>query len=148
MENYQPTSILLIEDNPDHADLTRRTLKNGGMLNELIWVKDGEEALEYLGQSGRHGAARGPRPGLILLDIKLPKIDGPDVLRRIKSDERLRAIPVVMLTTSAAADDVKRCYAIGVNSFITKPVNFTDFMEKINAVKLYWLLTNRLPQPE
>lgn len=145
MESYEPATILLVEDNPDHADLTRRALKNGNMINEVFWAKDGEEALEYLQQRGRHAATQAPRPALILLDIKLPKVDGPEVLRRIKSDERLRTIPVVMLTTSAADDDVKACYTIGANSFVTKPVSFVDFMEKVKTVKLYWLLTNQLP---
>jgi len=145
MESYEPATILLVEDNPDHADLTRRALKNGNMINEVFWAKDGQEALEYLQQDGRHAATRAPRPALILLDIKLPKVDGPEVLRRIKSDERLRTIPVVMLTTSAADDDVKACYTMGANSFVTKPVSFADFMDKIKTVKLYWLLTNQLP---
>jgi CheY-like chemotaxis protein len=138
-------TILLVEDNPDHATLTMRALSRGNLLNDVVWVKDGAEALDFLYQRGAYAEPRAPRPGLILLDIKLPKVDGHGVLRQIKGDEALRTIPVVMLTTSAEANDVNGSYGAGANSFITKPVSFSDFMEKINAVKLYWILTNVPP---
>lgn len=143
MKPVEAVTILLLEDNPDHAELTMRALKGGGVLDDVIWVKDGAEALDFLERRGRHSAA--PRPGLILLDIRLPKVDGREVLRHIKADESLRTIPVVMLTTSAQSDDVNGCYAAGVNSFIIKPVSFRDFVEKIERVKLYWIHTNEPP---
>jgi CheY-like chemotaxis protein len=140
-------NILLVEDNPDHAELTIRALKDGNMLNEIIWVKDGEEALDFLYRRGRYSdETQGIRPGLILLDIKLPKIDGHEVLRRIKTDEQLRSIPVVMLTTSEREDEVTQSYRAGANSFVSKPVRFTEFAAKVKSVKLYWVLTNLLPE--
>jgi CheY-like chemotaxis protein len=146
MNAIEPVTILLVEDNPDHAALTLRALRKGNMLNEIAWTRDGAEALDYLFRRGKYAPpAVVPRPGLILLDIKLPKVDGHAVLRQIKGDEALRTIPVVMLTTSAQLEDVNGSYGAGANSFITKPVSFTEFMEKIATVKLYWVLTNVLP---
>jgi two-component system, response regulator len=148
MVRHKAVSILLVEDNPDHAHLTIRALRDGDLLNDIHWVKDGAEALDYLYRRGRYAdPATAPRPGLILLDIKLPKQDGHDVLRRIKSDEELRVIPVVMLTTSTRDDEVSAAYQTGANSFVAKPVNFTEFMEKVRTVKLYWILTNVLTDP-
>jgi CheY-like chemotaxis protein len=140
-------SILLVEDNQDHAELTLKALENGDRTNRVFWVKDGEDALDFLERRGRwNDASAAPRPGLILLDINLPKVGGHEVLRRIKADERLRAIPVVMLTTSDRDDEVAATYRAGVNSFVTKPVKFSDFVERIKTLKLYWFLTNRLPE--
>jgi CheY-like chemotaxis protein len=147
MERVCAVNILLVEDNEDHAELTRRALKGGNVINGVFWVKDGEEALEFLYQRGRYdGRERAPRPGLVLLDVKLPKVDGHAVLRQIKSDPALRTIPVVMLTTSCRSDDVSESYAAGANSFITKPVSFRDFAETIKTVGLYWALTNVPPE--
>ncbi|MBI4611309.1 MAG: response regulator [Candidatus Rokubacteria bacterium] len=147
MDRHRSITILLVEDNPDHAELTLRALQSGNLANEVFWVKDGEEALDFLNQRGRYGdGVRAPRPGLILLDIKLPKVDGTEVLRQIKRDERLRTIPVVMLTTSAREDEVNESYRAGANSFVTKPVRFAEFAEKVATVKLYWMLTNLLPE--
>jgi len=137
-------SILLVEDNQDHAELTLKALQNG---NRVIWVKDGEEALDFLQRRNRWAdETASPRPGLILLDINLPKVSGHEVLRRIKADDTLRSIPVVMLTTSDRDEEVATSYRAGVNSFVTKPVRFSDFVERIKAVKGYWVLTNRLPE--
>ena len=137
-------SILLVEDNQDHAELTLKALQNG---NQIFWVKDGEEALDFLHRKNRWaGTNAAPRPGLILLDINLPKVGGHEVLKRIKADETLRSIPVVMLTTSDRDEEVVASYRAGVNSFVTKPVRFSDFVERIKNVKGYWLLTNRLPE--
>ena len=148
MEGRRPTDILLIEDNADHAALTMRSLRDGNMLNEIFWVKDGEEAVDFLSHSGRYAApARAPRPGLILLDIRLPKLDGHEVLRHIKSDSALRAIPVIMLTTSERDDEITACYEAGVNSYVSKPVKFTDFVQTIKSLKLYWIMVNHLPDP-
>jgi CheY-like chemotaxis protein len=136
-------TILLVEDNPDHAELTLRALKDGNMLNEVFWVKDGAEALDFLEHRGPYtDSATAPRPGLILLDINLPKVDGHEVLRRIKADDTLRTIPVVMLTTSARDDEVCKCYTDGANSYMCKPVRFTEFMERVRTIKLYWLLAS------
>lgn len=146
MDRNRVMNILLVEDNPDHAELTLRALENGNLLNRVFWVKDGEEALDFLYRRRRYAEpAEAPRPGLILLDIKLPKVDGHEVLRQIKSDGTLRAIPVVMLTTSDRDEEVAQSYGAGANSFVTKPVRFADFVERVRAVKLYWVLTNRLP---
>jgi len=140
-------SILLVEDNQDHAELTLKALENGNLTHRIFWVKDGEEALDYLQRRGRWGAeAAAPRPGLILLDVNMPKVNGHEVLRHVKADERLRSIPVVMLTTSDRDEEVAASYRAGVNSFVTKPVKFSDFVERIKTVKLYWVLTNRLPE--
>ena len=148
MESGRAIDILLVEDNADHAALTMRALKDGNMLNEIFWVKDGQEAVDFLYGRGRYGnGSRAPRPGLILLDIRLPKLDGREVLRQIKSDAALRAIPVVMLTTSERDDEINACYAAGANSYVSKPVKFTDFVHTIKSVKLYWMMVNHLPDP-
>jgi CheY-like chemotaxis protein len=145
MDRNSVVNILLIEDNPDHAEMTLRALKNGTMIDEVFWVQDGAEALDFLYRRGRYAhPMSAPQPGLILLDIKLPKVDGHEVLRAIKNDENLRTIPVVMLTTSGRSDDVNRSYRTGANGFVTKPVNFRDFVETIKTVKRYWVLTNVL----
>jgi CheY-like chemotaxis protein len=139
-------NILLVEDNPDHAELTLKALKDGNVINEIAWVKDGEEALDFLFHRGRYAdATKAPRPGLILLDLRLPKVDGHEVLRRIKGDEDLRSIPVVMLTTSEREDEICQSYNAGANSFVSKPVRFADFVERVRSLKLYWVLTNLLP---
>lgn len=143
MEQPRPVAILLVEDNSDHAELTLRALRDGNVVNEVFWVKDGEEALDFLYRRGRWGnGTRAPKPGLVLLDIKLPKLDGHGVLRHIKGDPELRTIPVVMLTTSTREDEVAESYHAGANSFVSKPVQFVEFVEKVRTVKLYWVLTN------
>jgi CheY-like chemotaxis protein len=143
---HRGVKVLLVEDNPDHAELTLKALKDGNVLNEITWVKDGEEALDYLYHRGRYAdATKAPRPGLILLDLLLPKVDGHEVLRQIKGDEDLRSIPVVMLTTSEREDEIFKSYKAGANSFVSKPVRFADFVERVRSVKLYWVLTNLLP---
>jgi CheY-like chemotaxis protein len=131
-------SILLVEDNQDHAELTLKALGNGNARHRVFWVKDGEEALDFL-------MRKNPRPSLVLLDVNLPKVNGHEVLRRIKSDDTLRVIPVVMLTTSDCDADISASYHAGANSFVTKPVGFADYVECIKAVKMYWIQTNRLP---
>jgi CheY-like chemotaxis protein len=141
-------NVLLVEDNPDHAELTLKALKDGNLLNEIFWVKDGEEALDFLYRRGRYAdATAAPRPELVLLDIRLPKVDGHEVLRTIKSDPELRAVPVVMMTTSEREDEIEQSYRAGANSFVSKPVRFAEFVERVRSVKLYWVLTNILPEP-
>ena len=148
MEHRRPIDILLVEDNADHAALTMRALRDGNMLNEIFWMKDGQEAVDFLDRAGRYAVpAQPPRPGLILLDIRLPKLDGHEVLRHIKSDPVLRSIPVVMLTTSERDDEINACYEAGVNSYVSKPVKFADFVQTIKSLKLYWIMVNHSPDP-
>lgn len=135
--------ILLVEDNPDHVELILRVLREKPVANEVSVTSDGEEALDFLCQRGKFPNA--PRPGLILLDINLPKINGLEVLRHIKADPVHKSIPVVMLTTSASHQEMVESYNLGVNSYIVKPVDFKQFTRAIRALKLYWLVINRLP---
>jgi len=138
--------ILLVEDNPDDEALTLRALKKNNILNPVVVVRDGAEALEYLFGTGAH-AGRDPRavPQVVLLDLKLPKIDGLEVLRRIRSDERTRRQPVVVLTTSNEERDILSSYELGANSYIRKPVDFEQFMEAVRQLGLYWLVLNVAP---
>jgi two-component system response regulator len=131
-------SILLVEDNPDDEALTLRALKRNNILNEVTVMRDGAEALDYLFA----GSADSTLPGLILLDLKLPKVDGLEVLRRIRADERTQLIPVVILTSSKLDDDVLAGYRGGANAYVRKPVKFSDFAKAINAVGIFWLLLN------
>jgi CheY-like chemotaxis protein len=137
-------SILLVEDNPDHAELVINELKkDGGLINKIYLAKDGQEALDFLYHQGDYeDPEKAPTPGLILLDLNLPKVDGKEVARRVKSDPDLKKIPVVILTTSADQEDIARSYANGINSYITKPVRFSEFARVIREIKLYWVLTN------
>ena len=142
------TEILLVEDNPRDAELTQRALKLRNLTNTLVWVKDGAAALEFL--FGPDHAERGKLihcPKVILLDLKLPKIDGLEVLRRIKADATAKIIPVVVLTSSREEQDLIRSYQLGVNSYIVKPVNFDNFSEAVAQLGLYWLLVNQPPSP-
>ncbi len=142
-----PTRILLVEDDPDHAMLTMRSLRKAGFAQEVVWVKDGRAALDYLCRRAEYAEPdASPRPDLILLDLNLPKVDGLAVLRELKRTECLRSIPVVILTTSQRQEEVCRAYSEGANSFITKPVQFVDFAEKIRVLGDYWLSTSSLPR--
>ena len=131
--------ILLVEDDPDHEMLTIRALKKSNIANEVKVARDGEEALDLLFGPGA------VRPQLILLDLKLPKVEGLEVLRRIRDDESTRMLPVVVLTSSDEERDVVRSYKLGVNSYIRKPVNFTDFAEATRQLGMYWLVLNECP---
>jgi CheY-like chemotaxis protein len=146
MGNYEQVEILLVEDKSTDAELTLRALKRHNLANRVLWVKDGQEALDYVFATGNY-ADRSPSgdPKLILLDIKLPKISGVDVLRRLKSDERSKSIPVTMLTSSAEERDVVESYQLGVNSYIVKPVDFNKFVETVSEVGMYWMVVNRPP---
>lgn len=147
MDNeVQEVEILLVEDNPTDAELCIRALKKSNLANKLVWVKDGEEALDFLFATGSY-AERNilTPPKVVLLDLRMPKVDGMEVLRRIKEDERTRAIPVVVLTSSKEDRDVAESYQFGVNSFINKPVEFDEFAKTVSQLGLYWLLINRPP---
>lgn len=144
--NVKPITILLVEDNPDHVLIIKRGLEANNIINEVRVAEDGQEALDYLYHQGKYADPHtAPRPGLILLDIKLPKVDGFEVLQRIKRDPSLKAIPVVMLTSSEQEVDIAKSYLDGANSYITKPIQFTEFVEKVRELKLYWVLVNKLP---
>jgi len=134
-------SVLLVEDNQDDIDLTLHSFRRNNFANEIKIAMDGEEALRYLARS-KDGHAR---PALILLDLKLPKISGLEILENIKSDRDLRRIPVVVLTSSEEAKDVDECYRLGANSYIVKPVDFKRFMEALRTLGFYWFLLNKPP---
>jgi two-component system response regulator len=131
--------ILLVEDEADHARLVKKSLtEHGRLLNEIYWVKNGIEAMEYITHTGPYNEKNAPRPGLILLDLKMPLKDGFQVLAELKSDTRYKAIPVVVLTTSINSDDAKKALDLGANDFIVKPVRFPDFVQKVGHLGNYW----------
>jgi two-component system response regulator len=147
-ENHH-VEILLVEDNPQDLELTKRALRKGNLTNNIHVARDGAEALEFLFCEGAHAARKiedGPK--LILLDLKLPKVDGLEVLKRVKSDPRTKTIPVVVLTSSKEQNDVIESYQLGVNSYIVKPVNFEGFSTAVLEVGMYWLLLNQPPKME
>jgi CheY-like chemotaxis protein len=138
--------ILLVEDNPNDAELITRSLKKHHLANKIVLLKDGAEALEFLFAQGGSALNSGSRdPRVVLLDIKLPKIDGIEVLRRMKSDERTKEIPVVILTSSNEERDIKEAYTLGVNSFVTKPIKFDEFAKVVAELGMYWLMVNVPP---
>lgn len=137
--------ILLVEDNPSDAELTLHALARHRLANNLHVVTDGAEALDFLFKQGAYARRTGPNPKVVLLDLKLPKIDGLDVLRRIRSDDRTRGVPVVMLTSSGEERDVVASYAGGTNSYIVKPVDWEQFTTAVQQIGLYWLLLNQPP---
>jgi len=138
--------ILLVEDTAADAELTIRALKKNCLVNNLVWVKDGAEALDFLFATGAYADRdKTHQPKVVLLDLRLPRISGVEVLRRLKSDERARTIPVVVLTSSKEDVDVEECYRLGVNSYITKPVSFDEFVKVVGELGLYWLLLNKIP---
>ncbi|WP_158748852.1 response regulator [Acidobacterium sp. S8] len=134
-------TILLVEDDPDHELLTIRALRKSNIANEIMVARDGEEAIAALFPE----AENVPTPQVILLDLKLPKVDGLEVLRRIRESERTRMLPVVILTSSDEESDIVRSYKLGVNSYIRKPVNFTEFAEATRQLGMYWLVLNECP---
>ncbi len=136
--------ILLVEDNPDDELLTTRALKKSNIANEVITAHDGVEALEYLFETNPSGELQ-PLPAVILLDLKLPRVDGLEVLRRIRGNERTKRLPVVILTSSDEESDLVEGYQLGANSYVRKPVDFAEFSDAVKNVGLYWLLINRTP---
>lgn len=143
---FQAPKVLLVEDNPDDEMLTMRAFQKSNFCNEVVVARDGAEALDYLFATGMY-ADRNPDdvPHLILLDLKLPKVDGLEVLERIRSNERTRFLPVVVLTSSQEQDDLIRSYAGGANSYIRKPVDFNQFFQAVQQLGLYWLVMNESP---
>lgn len=138
--------ILLVEDNPDDEELTRRTLERAGVANEIVVARDGEEAIGWLFGSDENGATRHAElPILVLLDLKLPKLDGHEVLRAIRRDQRTATIPVVILTSSDEDEDIVRSYRLGANSYVRKPVQSDAFADAVTQLGLYWLLVNQPP---
>jgi CheY-like chemotaxis protein len=138
--------ILLVEDNPDDVELILRSLKKNSIANDVVVAKDGVEALDFLFSTGSYaGRDVSNVPTVILLDLKLPKVDGLEVLRRIRNDERTKLLPVVILTSSKEENDVITSYKLGANSYVRKPVDFNQFSEAIRYLGLYWLLTNEPP---
>jgi CheY-like chemotaxis protein len=146
MDKFENVDILLVEDSPTDAELVLRALRKGKLANNVTWVKDGVEALDFIFRRGAYAGRPEQNPKLILLDLKLPKVDGIEVLKRIKADERTRVIPVVMVTSSAEGRDVTASYELGANSYIVKPVEFERFSETVAAAGFYWMLTNKAPQ--
>jgi two-component system response regulator len=138
-------TILLIEDNPDDVELAIHAFKKNNIINPVVIMRDGQSALDYLFYRGTHANSAHPLPVLILLDLKLPKIDGIDILRRIKADRKRKLIPIVVLTSSKEEKDVIESYDLGVNSYIRKPVDFDQFVETVKQIGFYWLLINEIP---
>ena len=141
-------TILLVEDNPDDVKLTLRAFKRNNMLNPIVVIRDGIEALDFLFARGAHAERAGkPLPTLIILDLKLPKLDGLGVLKAVRGDDRTRLIPVVIMTSSKEEQDLVQSYSLGANSYVRKPVDFAEFMEAVRVLGVYWLMTNQ-PPPE
>jgi CheY-like chemotaxis protein len=145
MNDFEQVEILLAEDNEADAEMTTRALRRQNLTNRLVWVKDGAEALDFIFRRGAYASRPAGLPKLVLLDLKMPKVDGIEVLRQIKSNEETRTIPVVMLTSSAEERDIVASYSLGVNSYVVKPVDFSKFVEEVSKAGCYWLLVNRLP---
>ena len=146
MTNLNEIEILLVEDNPNDVEMTLRALKKHNLANKVHVVKDGAEALDYVFATGIYAERNiDDHPKVILLDLKLPKVDGMEVLRRIRADERTKCIPVVVLTSSQEERDIVESYKLGVNSYIVKPVDFDKFLSTVQELGLYWLLLNKPP---
>ena len=137
--------ILLVEDNPEDIELTTEALAEINLANRVVAVNDGVQAMEYLRYEGKFQNRDKENPAIILMDIKMPRMDGIEVLQAIKNDSELKTIPVVMLTSSREEPDLKKCYALGVNAYVVKPVNVSDFFDAIKQLGIFWALLNELP---
>ena len=145
MEQFEQIELLLVEDNESDAELTMRALKKGGLANKLLWVKDGEQGLDYLFRRGAFAGREDVAPRLVLLDLKMPRVDGIEVLKAVKADERTRRIPIVVMTSSQEERDVAQTYELGVNSYVVKPVDFAAVADVVRQAGFYWLAINRTP---
>lgn len=143
--SYQTVEVLLVEDSDADAEMTLRTLRKRGIANRIERVRDGVEALDYLRSQGGFSERPAGLPRLVLLDLKMPRMDGLQVLREMKSDARLRTVPVVMMTSSREEGDLIQSYELGVNSYVVKPVDFSAFAETIAQVGMYWMIANQSP---
>ena len=146
--NLNEVEILLVEDNETDAELTIRALKKNNLANKLVWAKDGAEALDFIFATGKYSERDIEKglPRLILLDLRMPKVDGLEVLQTIKADDRTKMIPVVVLTSSKEDRDIVESYELGVNSYVSKPVEFDEFTEAVSTLGLYWMLLNNPPE--
>ena len=145
MEHFEQIEILLVEDNERDAELTMRALKKGGIANKLLWVKDGEQALDYLFRRGAYADRDEVVPRLVLLDLKMPRVNGIEVLKEVKANEQTKRIPIVMMTSSQEERDVAQTYDLGVNSYVVKPVDFAAVADIVRQAGYYWLAINRTP---
>ena len=145
MEAFEQVEILLVEDNEHDAELTMRALKKAGLANKLLWVKDGEQALDYLFRRGAFAGRDEVSPRMVLLDLKMPRVDGIEVLKAVKADEKTRRIPIIVMTSSQEEKDVAQTYDLGVNSYVVKPVDFAAVAELVRQAGYYWLAINRTP---
>ena len=143
MQAFKPVQILLVEDNPDDVEITKRALAKSRVANELHVVRDGQDALDFVFHRGEFGAAQ--RPDLILLDVNLPRVNGMEVLQSIRTDERTSVIPVIMLTASDREEDVVKSYKLGSNTYIQKPVEFAKFLTALDVLGQYWIVIAKLP---
>ena len=145
MNDFDPVEILLAEDSETDAEMTIRALQGKNLTNRLVRVKDGAEALDFIFRRGAYSDRPAGLPKLLLLDLKMPKVDGIEVLREVKSAEETKSMPVVVLTSSAEERDIAASYMLGVNSYIVKPVDFVKFVDEVAKAGCYWVLVNRLP---
>jgi two-component system, response regulator len=143
--DFTPVEILLAEDSDADAEMTVRALKRHNLTNRLVWVKDGAEALDFIFRRGAFASRLPGLPKLLLLDLKMPKVDGIEVLRQVKAHDETRTMPVVMLTSSAQERDIVASYSLGVNSYVVKPVDFAKFADEVAKAGCYWVLVNRVP---
>ncbi len=139
--------ILLVEDNPNDIELTLAALESSQLANEIVICRDGAEALDFIFRRGVHQDRQLQDPAVVLLDLKLPKVDGLEVLARLKQDEVLRTLPIVMLTSSREEKDLARCYALGANAYVVKPVVFSDYVSALQSLGLFWTVLNQPPPP-
>lgn len=148
MNDFADVEVLLVEDNRNDAEMTIRALDRGNFLNKVYWVHDGVEALEFVRCAGAY-ESRDPqqRLKLILLDLQMPRLNGLDVLRELKSSENTQAIPIVVMSSSDQDHDIAESYRLGVNGYVTKPVQFAEFMESVTQIGMYWLMVNQAPTP-
>lgn len=140
--------ILLAEDNPKDVELTREALAEYNLVNNLVVVKDGVEALEYLRYEGAYATRQKGNPAVLLLDIKMPRMNGIEVLEVIRCDEEFKSLPIVMLTSSREEPDLKKCYDLGANAYVVKPVDFTDFLDAVKHIGVFWVMLNEQPPME